>query len=414
MHIERIQADNPMRIVVCDYSGHPFQIELSRCLASRGHTVLHLHFAEFQTPKGETGARDCDAPGFRIEAVSLGQPFAKDRFLRRLFQEIRIGTLIAERAMAFGPDLVVGCNMPLDAQRQLRRACADVKVPFVFWLQDIYSAAIAHYLTERLGLAGRLIGNRYRRLERDLLGSSDAIVAISERFIPTLADWGIAPERVTVVLNWAPLSEIRPVEKDNDWARRHGLQDKTVALYTGTLGLKHNPAILLDLARAGAAKGLEVVVVSEGKAAQWLEESARADCVGNLTVLPFQPMKLYAQLLGAGDILLAILGAEAAAFSVPSKILSYLAAGKPVVASLANDNDTAKIVESVGAGRVVSPDDNAAFIGQTLALADDPGLRTAMGENGRAFAEANFAVDTIADRFEAVFADALARCHGGA
>jgi glycosyltransferase involved in cell wall biosynthesis len=403
-----------MRIVVCDYSGHPFQIELSRCLAARGHTVLHLHFAEFLTPKGETAALADDAPGFRIEAVSLGRPFAKDRFARRLFQEIRIGGLIADRAMAFEPNLVVGCNMPLDAQRRLRRACARARVPFVFWLQDIYSAAIAHYLGERLGLAGRVIGNRYRRLERDLLRSSDAVVAISERFVPLLADWGIAPERVTVVLNWAPLSEIRPVGKDNDWARRHGLQDKTVALYTGTLGLKHNPAILLDLARAGAAKGLEVVVVSEGKAAHWLEEAGRAEGIGNLTVLPFQPMKLYPQLLGTGDILLAILGAEAASFSVPSKVLSYLAAGKPVVASLAHDNDAARIIESVGAGRVAAPDDDAGFIGQVLALAGDPALRAAMGKKARAFAEANFAVDTIADRFEAVFADALVHCHGEA
>jgi len=402
-----------MRIVVCDYSGHPFQIELSRCLAARGHSVLHLHFAEFQTPKGEIDALADDAPSFRVEAVSLGAPFAKDRFVRRLFQEIRIGRLIADRAMAFGPDLVVGCNMPLDAQRQLRQACADAKVPFVFWLQDIYSAAIAHYLTERLGLAGRLIGSRYRRLERDLLRSSHAIVAISERFVPRLAEWGIAPEHITVVLNWAPLSEIRPVEKDNHWARRHGLHDKMVALYTGTLGLKHNPTILLDLARAGAAKALEVVVVSEGKAAQWLEQTAKAETVGNLSVLPFQSMKAYPELLGTGDILLAIRGAEAASFSVPSKILSYLAAGKPVVASLANDNDAAKIVESVEAGRVVPPNDNAAFVEQVLALVDDAGLCATMGQIARAIAEENFAIDTIADQFEAVFADALARCHDG-
>jgi glycosyltransferase involved in cell wall biosynthesis len=400
-----------MRIVVCDYSGHPFQIELSRCLAARGHAVLHLHFAEFQTPKGQIDALAGDAPGFAIEAVSLGKPFAKHKFARRLFQEIRIGALIAERAMRFGPDLVVGCNMPLDAQQQLRQACAKAKVAFVFWLQDIYSAAIGHYLTERLGPAGRLIGYRYRRLERSLLRSSDAIVAISERFVPRLAEWGISPERVTVVLNWAPLSEIRPVAKDNAWARRYGLQDKVVALYTGTLGLKHNPAILLDLARAGAGV-LDVIVVSEGQAARWLERAAKDSGVGNLTVMPFQPMKVYPQLLGAGDILLAILGAEAASFSVPSKILSYLAAGKPVVASIVGDNDAAKIIASVGAGYIAAPDDNRAFIDRVLALAKDPTLRTAMGGNARAFAEANFAVDTIADRFEAVFGDALANCHG--
>jgi glycosyltransferase involved in cell wall biosynthesis len=396
-----------MRIVLCDYSGHPFQIELSRCLAGRGHSVLHLHFAEFQTPKGEIVALPNDPPTFQVDAVSLGRPFAKDRFLRRRFQEGRIGRLIAERALQFGPDLVIGCNMPLDAQRRLLRACAHARLPFVFWLQDIYSAAIFHYLGQRLGLPGRIIGNHYRRLERNLLGASDAVVAISEKFLPTLAAWRIPPERIAVIPNWAPLSEIHLVQKNNDWARRYGLADKTVALYTGTLGLKHNPAILLDLARAGAAKGLQVVVISEGKAAQWLERSAQDNAVDNLTVLPFQPMALYPLLLGAGDILLAILGAEAASFSVPSKVLSYLAAGKPIVAAIANDNDAARMITLTGAGLLAAPDDSAAFVAQVLALTDDPARRRAMGDDGRAFAEAHFAVDAIADRFEAVFATAM-------
>src|SRR6185312_3824721 len=305
--------------------------------------------------------------------------------------------------------LVVGCNMPLDAQHRLRRACAGKKVPFVFWLQDIYSAAIRHYLTARLGLVGRLIGDRYRRLERALLRSSDAVVAISERFLPKLAEWGVAPERVTVIPNWAPLSEIAPVARTNDWARQHALTDKTVALYTGTLGLKHNPAMLLELAHAGAARALQVVVASEGKAAEWLAERAKAEKIDNLIVLPFQPMKLYPQVLGTGDILLAVLGAEAAAFSVPSKVLSYLAAGRPIVAAIAHENDAVTFIESGGAGRVVAPDDSAGFVARVLALASDPQMRDSMGHSARAFAEAHFAVDTIADRFEAVFVDAIAR-----
>ena len=401
-----------MRIVICDYSGHPFQIELSRCLAARGHPVLHLHFAEFQTPKGEVTAAASDAATFAVEAVSLGRPFAKDKFLRRRFQESRIGTLIAERALQFEPDLVVGCNMPLDAQHRLQRACIRADVAFVFWLQDIYSAAIGHYLGERLGLAGHAIGRQYRRLERTLLRSSDAVVAISEAFAPTLAEWQIPPERIAIIPNWAPMSEIRPIAKDNDWARRHRLQDKLVALYTGTLGLKHSPAILLDLAKAGGAKALHVVVVSEGKAAQWLDRTAKESGVANLTVLPFQPMKFYPQLLGTGNILLAILGAEAASFSVPSKILSYLAAGKPTVAAMASNNDAARMIETAGAGLVAAPGDSSTFVAQVLALADDPDLRKTMGDNGRAFAEMNFTIDGIADRFEAVFAEALTHKQG--
>lgn len=403
-----------MRIVVCDYSGHPFQIELSRCLAKRGHAVLHLHFAEFQTPKGEVDMRAGDAPDFAIEAVALGEPFAKDRFARRLFQEIRIGRRIAERAMLFRPDLVVGCNMPLDAQQELRQACARKRVAFVFWLQDIYSAAISHYLRERLGIVGGLIGGRYQRLEQALLRSSHAVIAISDRFLPRLNVWGVDLDRVTVLRNWASLSEIQPVAKDNDWARRHGLENRIVALYTGTLGLKHNPAILLDLARAGADQRLQVVVASEGKAAQWLAQTAASEAVGNLTVLPFQPMKQYHQVLGTGDILLAILGAEAASFSVPSKILSYLTAGKPIVAAITEDNDAARTITAAGAGRVIPPDDGGAFVDAVLGLAGDPERRQAMGRNARAFAEAHFAIEAITDRFEAVFTDALAVCRGGA
>jgi colanic acid biosynthesis glycosyl transferase WcaI len=401
-----------MRIVVCDYSGHPFQIELSRHLATRGHSVLHLHFAEFQTPKGAVTAQAHDAPTFAVEAVSLGEPFAKDKFLRRRFQELRIGTLIAERALRFGPDIVIGCNMPLDAQHRLQQACVRAGIVFVFWLQDIYSAAIGHYLGERLGLPGRVIGNHYRRLERSLLSASDAVVAISDRFLPALAEWRISGDRITVIPNWASLSEIYPMGKDNDWARLHRLHDKTVALYTGTLGLKHNPAILLDLARAGAVQALQVVVLSEGKAAQWLEQAARRNQLDNLTVLPFQPMALYPQILGTGDILLAILGAEAASFSVPSKILSYLAAGKPTVAALAGDNDAAKIIAAAEAGFVASPDDGSAFTAKVMALAADPIKRRKMGDKGRAFAERNFAIDGIADQFETVFAAAIARRQG--
>ena len=47
-----------MRILVNDYAGHPFQLQLSRSLARDGHTVLHTYFGAYQTPKGRT---DVDA-----------------------------------------------------------------------------------------------------------------------------------------------------------------------------------------------------------------------------------------------------------------------------------------------------------------------------------------------------------------
>ena len=72
-----------VRVAICDYSGHPFQVELSRGLAARGYDALHLHFAAFQTPKGNLRVMPEDPPGFRVEGIGAGVAFDKRQFLRR-------------------------------------------------------------------------------------------------------------------------------------------------------------------------------------------------------------------------------------------------------------------------------------------------------------------------------------------
>ena len=396
-----------MRIVICDYAGHPFQVELSRCLARRGHAVLHLYFADLQAPKGALTRLPGDSPNFHITGITTGRPFDKRQFLKRRFLEAKVGELMAARASEFAPDVVAGCNMPLDAQKRIRQACAARGAAFVIWLQDIISKATYHFLSEKLGMLGRVIGHHYTRLEMSLMRSSDAIIAISDKFLRPLEEWGIDAHKVRVVPNWATLSEISPITKDNDWARRYGLHDKPVALYTGTLGLKHDPELLLRLAQANAQSGLQVVVVSEGAGPEWLAQRKAELGVANLTILPFQPMEQYSEVLGAGDILLAMIGREAAGFSVPSKILSYLAAGKAVVASISADNDAAATIRTADAGIVVEPGDVAGFCDGVRRLAADPEERRRLGHNARLFAESRFDVDAKAAQFEEAFATIL-------
>ena len=103
-----------MRIAVCDYAGHAYAVQLSREFARRGHSVRHLHFAEFQAPKGELRLRADDPEALEIVPVSLGRPFAKYSFIARRRQEIEIGKRIGARVLEFTPDVVLG-NLPLVA-----------------------------------------------------------------------------------------------------------------------------------------------------------------------------------------------------------------------------------------------------------------------------------------------------------
>ena len=115
-----------MHILISDYSGHPFQVQLSRELARRGHRVTHLHFAGFQTPKGNLTVQLGDPELFAVEAITLDRPFAKTTFVARWRQENEVGRLIAARIAQLRPDVVISSNAPLDTQRHIQRAARRI------------------------------------------------------------------------------------------------------------------------------------------------------------------------------------------------------------------------------------------------------------------------------------------------
>jgi glycosyltransferase involved in cell wall biosynthesis len=393
-----------MRILVHDYAGHAFPVQLSRALARRGHEVHHVYTTFFQGPKGAIQPRPGDPANLRIEGMTLGEPFAKYSFAKRLGQEIVYGRMLADRMTAIAPDLVLSANNPLDPQDILLRRTRRSGIPFVFWLQDLYSVAIDRILRTRWPIAGAAIGFRYRWLEGRLLRESDAVIGITADFGPVLRAWGISESKVDIIGNWAPLDEMPRLPRHNAWSRDHGLDGKLVLLYSGSLGLKHDPGLLLRLAERFANRPqIRIVVVSEGQGAEWLR--ARLDRLGsaNLILLPFQEHTRFPEVLASADVHLAVLDSDAGLFSVPSKILNYLASGRPAVAAMPRDNLAARQLSETGAGLVVPPGDPDAFALAVSSLLDEPRRRTAMGNAGREYAEAHFAIEPICDRFEAIF-----------
>ncbi|TWT12993.1 glycosyltransferase family 4 protein [Reyranella sp. CPCC 100927] len=396
-----------MRILLHDYSGHPFQVQLARELARRGHHVRHLFSAVFQTPRGALQRQAGDPEGFEVAAIDPGEPFAKYSYIKRLWQERRYGHLLQRELAAFRPDVALMSNTPPIALVMPQRWCRAHGVGFVFWVQDIYAEAVARLLGQKLGPLGAPAAWLYRRLEGGLLRRSNQVVPITDDFKPLLQSTGVPDRRMTTVENWSPLDELPLRAKDNAFAREHGLHDKTVLLYSGTLGLKHNPGLLLAIAEAHRDNpSVAVVVVSEGLGASWLAE--RKAGLNNLHLLPFQPFDRVPDMLGAADVLLAILEPEAGIYSVPSKVLTYLCAAKPLLVAMPPENLAARTIDRQEAGVVVGPDDATGFVAAARDLIADPTRRARLGGNGRAYAERTFDVQRIGARFETILAAAHA------
>ncbi len=393
-----------MRIFLHDFAGHPFPLPLSRALAARGHTVLHCYCASLQTtPRGSLDAQPDDPATFHLEGLSLGAPLEKYALVKRWRQERAYGKLVAEAVTRFRPEVVLSGNTPLDAQKQLLQRSHALGARFLFWVQDLIGIATERLLEHKSKLLGMTVGQYYVNLERRLLTDSDAVVLITPDFGPIMEAYHLPRKKVHVIENWAPLDEVPVRPKHNAWADRHGLSGKKCLIYTGTLGMKHNPELLLQLAahfREDSA--VRVVVISQGKGADWLTKQKAERKLENLLILGFQPFEVMPDVLAAADVLLAVLEPDAGIFSVPSKVLTYLCAARPVLLAVPPENLAARIVARHEAGRVVSPRDADGFVQAAGDLLADEERWRQMGRNARRYAEQTFDIEKITDAFEYV------------
>lgn len=394
------------RVVVHDFSGHPFQVQLARSLATRGNEVTHLYCTSFLTPHGDlTSTMD----NFESVGVTLRHPFSKYSWARRFVQELEYGWRVSRTILGRRPEVVVSANTPLLAAFVLQVALRVRRIPVVFWQQDVYSTAIAGHLRRRRGKVGALFGDLLIGLERWLVRSSEKVVVISDDFVDNSLAWGVERCRIHVIENWAPLDELPLRPRPNQWSERLGIAETDIVfLYAGTLGLKHEPSVLLELARAVRDRPeVRVIVASEGLGARWLADHAEPE--DRLDLLPFQPYDDLPDMLGSADVLMVLLEPDAGTFSVPSKVLSYHCAGRAILGAMPAENLASRNMVAAGSGVVVAPGDATGFVDAARRLADDESHRDQLGHRARCVAERTYDIDRITDEFEEIIGDARRR-----
>ena len=176
-----------------------------------------------------------------------------------------------------------------------------------------------------------------------------------------------------------------------------GIDNKFTILYSGTMGMKHNPQIIVDTANLlKNHKDILFIVVSEGEGADYISKVSEEENL-NIKVFPFQDFKDLPKVLASADILLTILEKDAGVFSVPSKVWSYYCSSRASFLNVPNNNLSAKITISNNAGVLVK--DNEDFANQIKYFKNNLNELKEMGFNARVYAENNFKIDNIANSF---------------
>jgi colanic acid biosynthesis glycosyl transferase WcaI len=377
-------------------------MQLARWLAQQGIQTHYWYSRDIGSPKGDLQLQPRDPSNLSIKAIGGNGEVKKYAPIMRLKQELIYANALAAQTRALAPTVALS-NAPPHIQATLRQAVQE-RGRFVLWMQDIYSLALHHLLARKSPLLANLVMPLARGYENAQLRKSDAVVCISEDFRTYCERFGVRRDRSVVIENWAALEDLPALSKDNAWSCAQGLEDKFVFLFSGTLGLKHDPEIFVLLAQSLREVPQAVcVVVSEGAGRDFLEMRKQALNLSNLRLYDYQKHGDFPQLLASGDVLVAILEPFASQLSAPSKVLAYFCAGRPLLAAIPESNHSAQLIHVSGGGLLVSPGDNESFLRAAHTLMKDGPARQRYGQAARNFAEKTFDMDRIGRRFLSTF-----------
>lgn len=378
----------------------PYTTALAEHLAARGCRVTALtgmpHYPQWRIDAGYAGRTRMRETigGVDVRRFRHFVPGEQSAWQRGLYE----GTFLAHGLALAGvrrPDVVIGIVPSLSGGFLAAAAARRFGAPLGLLFQDLMGQA-----ANQSGMPGAdRVANVTRRAEGWLARQASGIAVIAQGFRPYLEAAGVKPDRIRRVRNWTHIDDVRlPVAVTR--ARLGWSADATVCLHAGNIGYKQGLENVVAAARLALRENprLQFVVMGDGNQRAHLEELAAG--LPNVHFLPPQPGAEFPEVLAAADVLLVNQRGSVREMSLPSKLTSYMAAGRPIVAAVAAGSETALELATADAGVVVDADAPAQLLAAITSLMADPDRAAALGRRGKAYAHSHLTAAAALAQFE--------------
>ncbi len=389
-------------IVSCVYPPEPAvsgrtSADVADALAGEGHDVTVI--APFPSrPSGRlhAGYRRSWREASLANRVRLLRCFStmsrRSTLPSRLLENVSFGiTSALALATIPRPDVALLNTWPLIATGLCTAVARIRRVPILLSVQDMYpESLVVQGRIARRGLVARLL----LMLDRTVARTAGHILVLTEQWKAVYRDTrGIPGERIHVIPNWIDGDPGVPSREEcGRWRESHGIERGVrLIAYGGNIGAAADVEGLIRAYSSLEFRDVQLLVAGDGPNVRACEEAARGLAPGR--VVFHRPWKTEetAVLLGAADLLVLPTRGMQSTVSVPSKLLSYLLAGRPIVALAASDSELATILTRSGAGWVAPPDDLESFMAKVkVALELPPAQLDSMGQAGRRYSLEHF------------------------
>ena len=230
-----------------------------------------------------------------------------------------------------------------------------------------------------------------------------AIPCIGRSFIDRLAARGVPEQKLRYIPTFVDVEKFRPGHKDNAFARQFDLHDKFVVLYAGNIGLTQGLEVLVQAARELQHDAqVRIVVVGDGAARPELEQAMDRASVRNMLLVPFQDRERVVDIYATADVCVSPMRTGFSHFTVPSKILTAMAAARVVVAAAEADTDTARLLTESCGGIVVEPESSKALVAAIHRVRHRPDWMHEMARRARQWVVEFYGRDAILASYDSL------------
>ncbi len=389
----------------------PFNRDLGDFLAASGHAVTAVtafpYYPHWRTLPGDRGRwhRAEWIGDVCVHRCWCYVPAAVTT-LRRIAHELSFGLVSFLRVLALPrADVYLVVSPPLLLGGLAWIAARLKRSRFVFHVQDLQPDAAVGLGMIRGGAVVRAL----YALERVAYAKAAFVSGISQGMVAAFRRKGVPAAQSVLLPNWLRVAAgpAASAAARSAARRRFGVTNGALlAVYAGNLGRKQGLEILLEAVAllpahaAPDAAAVRMIIAGDGAMRSDLERRQRATPGLALTLLPLLSDGDYAALHRAADVAVIAQAGGAGRYFFPSKLLTVLAAGVPVVAVADADSELAEAVREGGFGCVVRPGDPAGLAAVLGELAADRArLR---GWAARTAWVGQFSRATVLPRFEAL------------
>lgn len=347
--------------------------------------------------------------GIRVNRVPLFPSYNHSAFLRILnYLSFCLSAALIGPFLIREPDIVYVYNLPtLMVGAAVIRALYGSKV--VLDIQDLWPESVSH---------SGMISNSFsikilEKVSYLAYSAADRITVLSPGFKTELVSRGISAGDISVIYNWCSETAAHPTEASKDSLSVFGFGGHFNIVYTGTIGKMQGLDAVIEAASIVGEKNnrIHFWLVGGGVEVDRLKDLASRRNTTNVHFIPRVSSSEASAIMRKADTLLVHLKRDPLLeITIPSKIQSYMLAGKPLLAGVGGD--AAELVKSARAGVTCVPGNPESIAEKALLIAQmDKKALVGMGENGRQYYLRNLSLQEGTRQYLDLFDEALGSTH---